>query len=38
MQANKGTKQSSGFTKRRGVRFGGAFLALALMAGLLGAC
>lgn len=38
MQSNLGTKQSSRFTKRRGVRFGGAFLALALMAGLLGAC
>lgn len=38
MQANIGTRQSSRFTKRRSVRYGGAFLALALMAGMLGAC
>ena len=38
MQANIGTRQSSRFTKRRSVRYGGAFLALALMAGLLAAC
>lgn len=38
MQANVNTRQSSRFLKRRGVRLSGAVLALALFAGLLGAC
>lgn len=38
MQANVNTRQSSRFLERRGVRLSGIFLALALMAGLLGAC